>query len=137
VLWQNGEFSYYPARIGAAVVSAYVAKQRRLANNLVPPKTPAPIQMSAVWTNPSAAGGNKQGSPDGVQAGNFLIQNGKIVAQAKPGGIARKPANPNAGQTPTSAPPAQSKPLPSKPRQTPAAPAKQEDASLPTSRKGE
>jgi penicillin-binding protein 2 len=36
VLWQNGEFSYYPARIGAKVVSAYVEKQRRLANNLQP-----------------------------------------------------------------------------------------------------
>ena len=38
VLWQNGGFSYYPARIGAAVVSAYVEKQRRLAHNLVPQK---------------------------------------------------------------------------------------------------
>ena len=38
VLWQNGEFSYYPARIGAKVVSAYVEKQRRLAHNLVPVK---------------------------------------------------------------------------------------------------
>ena len=38
VLWQNGEFSYYPARIGAQVVSAYVEKQRRLAHNLAPVK---------------------------------------------------------------------------------------------------
>ena len=38
VLWQNGEFSYYPARIGAKVVSAYVEKQRRLAHNLLPAK---------------------------------------------------------------------------------------------------
>ena len=38
VLWQNGEFSYYPARIGAKVVSAYVEKQRRLAHNLAPVK---------------------------------------------------------------------------------------------------
>ena len=29
VLWQNGEFSYYPARIGAKVVEAYVDKKRR------------------------------------------------------------------------------------------------------------
>ncbi len=31
VLWQQGEFSYYPARIGAKVVEAYVDKKRRLA----------------------------------------------------------------------------------------------------------
>ncbi len=30
VLWQHGDFSYYPARIGARVVAAYVEKQRRL-----------------------------------------------------------------------------------------------------------
>jgi penicillin-binding protein 2 len=144
VLWQNGEFSYYPARIGAAVVSAYVAKQRRLANNLVPSKAPAPVEMGAMWSSPTSTAGNKQGSPAQVQTGNFLVQNGKFVAQAKPGAVAGKPATANAGQTPavSSAPPSRSKPLPSmllpsKPRQTPAAPAKQEDASLPSSRKGE
>ena len=42
VLWQNGEFSYYPARLGARVVAAYVEKQRRLAHNLVPAKAPTP-----------------------------------------------------------------------------------------------
>ena len=55
VLWQNGEFSYYPARIGAKVVSAYVEKQRRLANNLQAPKAPkpkAPVEVGAVWTSP-------------------------------------------------------------------------------------
>ena len=40
VLWQNGEFSYYPARLGARVVAAYVEKKRRLEKNLTPPKTP-------------------------------------------------------------------------------------------------
>jgi penicillin-binding protein 2 len=54
VLWQNGEFSYYPARIGAKVVSAYVEKQRRLAHNLAePPKAEAPAEMSAVRTVPN------------------------------------------------------------------------------------
>ena len=41
VLWQSGEFSYYPARIGAQVVEAYVDKKRRLAGNLPPPKAAA------------------------------------------------------------------------------------------------
>jgi penicillin-binding protein 2 len=81
VLWQNGEFSFYPARIGAAVVSAYVEKQRRLAHNLAPTKTAAPVEMGAVWTTPD------DGKPNGgsrMQGGSFLVKDGKIVAQARP-----------------------------------------------------
>jgi penicillin-binding protein 2 len=85
VLWQNGEFSYYPARIGAKVVSAYVEKQRRLAHNLVPVKAAAPAEMGAVWTTPDTGNkaANQNGSPTRLQAGNFLVKNGQIVAQAK------------------------------------------------------
>ena len=54
VLWQNGEFSYYPARIGAKVVAAYVEKKRRLANNLPPPKTTQPVEVGAVWSVPGS-----------------------------------------------------------------------------------
>jgi hypothetical protein len=81
VLWQNGNKSWFAARIGARVVAAYVEKQRRLANNLVPVKTAAPAGMSAVWTVPDAASGAKAAS-DHVQAGNFLVDHGQIVAQA-------------------------------------------------------
>jgi penicillin-binding protein 2 len=94
VLWQNGEFSYYPARIGAKIVSAYVEKQRRLANNLQPSKTPPPVEMSAVWTVPEPASGsraksaNQKEKPPRMQAGSFLIQDGEIVAG--------KPNNPSA-----------------------------------------
>ena len=90
VLWQNGEFSYYPARIGAKVVSAYVEKQRRLANNLQPVKAAAPVEMGAVWTVPGPASGsganpaNQDGNPARMQAGHFLVQNGQIVARAIP-----------------------------------------------------
>jgi penicillin-binding protein 2 len=88
VLWQNGDKSYYPARIGAKVVAAYVEKQRRLANNLVPVKAAAPAEMSAVWAVPSPASGSvakfrpaKQDSqPEAqIQTGQFLVQNGQIV----------------------------------------------------------
>ncbi len=90
VLWQNGEFSYYPARIGAKVVSAYVEKQRRLANNLVQPKpdnkADKPTEMSAVWTTPNPASGSKANDPSAspvrLQTGHFLIDHGQIVAQA-------------------------------------------------------
>jgi penicillin-binding protein 2 len=90
VLWQNGEFSYYPARIGAKIVSAYVEKQRRLANNLVQPKTDnttvKPAEMSAVWTVPNPSSGSKannpSAAPDRLQTGHFLIDHGEIVAQA-------------------------------------------------------
>ena len=81
VLWQNGNKSYYPARIGAAVVSAYVEKQRKLAHNLVPVKAAAPAEMSAIWTVPEPASGTKAAN-DHVKTGNFLVDRGQIVAQA-------------------------------------------------------
>jgi penicillin-binding protein 2 len=89
VLWQNGNKSFYPARIGAKIVSAYVEKQRRIANNLAPPKTAAaPAEMAAVWTVPGKPDGihalsaDQQTAGERVQAGNFLVQNGEVVAKA-------------------------------------------------------
>jgi len=85
VLWQNGGFSYYPARIGARVVAAYIEKQRRLAGNLVPVKTAAPVEMSAVWTAPDpgsgahAGAGKDGGNSPRMQAGHFLVKDGEIV----------------------------------------------------------
>jgi hypothetical protein len=88
VLWQNGQFSYYPARIGAKVVSAYVEKKRRLANNLQPGKAAAPVEMSAVWTVPSPASNsaakssNQDAETTRLETGRFLVDHGQIVAQA-------------------------------------------------------
>ena len=93
VLWQNGEFSYYPARIGAQVVSAYVEKQRRLANNLQPSRAKAPIEVGAVWTAPAPASGPYSGSSSPakeeaqatrMKSGHFFEQNGQIVASNTP-----------------------------------------------------
>jgi len=75
VLWQNGEFSYYPARIGAEVVAAYVAKQRRLAHNLAPSKAPdKPVDVGAVWSVPEigkAAPNHPQVAR--LHAGHFFV----------------------------------------------------------------
>ncbi len=81
VLWQNGEFSFYPARIGAKVVEAYVNKQRRLAKNLPPEKAPAPVEMGAVWSEPDAHGGPGDGSGAKLQGGSFLVANGQLAAE--------------------------------------------------------
>ncbi len=97
VLWQNGDKSWFPARIGARVVSAYVEKQRRIANNLAQPaKTAAPVEISAVWTAPSGSGASKpQPAADRVQTGSFLVDHGgQIVAQATPD-QAQKPRAPS------------------------------------------
>ena len=59
VLWQDGEFSYYPARIGARVVEAYVNKKRREAGNLPPEKAAAPVDVGAVWTEPDSGAGQE------------------------------------------------------------------------------
>ncbi|MDR3773908.1 MAG: penicillin-binding protein 2 [Terracidiphilus sp.] len=120
VLWQNGDKSWFPARIGARVVSAYVEKQRRIANNLAQPaKTAAPVEISAVWTVPGAAREPKDASlpaaPGRVQAASLLIgHGGQILAQsaADPAQKPRAPSlrpplgakvgnhNPNAAQAP-------------------------------------
>jgi penicillin-binding protein 2 len=82
VLWQNGEFSYYAARIGAQVVEAYVDKQRRLAHNLqaTSPTPSAPVEVGALWSVPNPSGSHSVR----LQGGHFFVQNGRILAQAAP-----------------------------------------------------
>jgi penicillin-binding protein 2 len=77
VLWQNGEFSYYPARIGAAVVAAYVEKQRRLAHNLpavqanTAPATPAkPAEVGVLWSQPEVKDGRTVAH---IHAGHYFV----------------------------------------------------------------
>jgi len=80
VLWQNGDKSYYPARIGSKIVSAYVEKQRRLAHNLVPPKAPsqAPAEVGAVWTTPNPTDG-KGDTTAKLHAGKFFVGANGVV----------------------------------------------------------
>jgi penicillin-binding protein 2 len=83
VLWQNGGFSYYPARIGARVVAAYIEKQRRIANNLMPSKQTAPAEVRAVWTEPMPISGKRANTdataPTRIQAGHFFVGHGQVV----------------------------------------------------------
>ncbi|MGB7549828.1 MAG: penicillin-binding protein 2 [Terracidiphilus sp.] len=86
VLWQNGEFSYYPARIASKVVLAYVEKQRRLAHNLKPTKAAdAPVDVGAVWSMPSPKGGKGDSETAHIRAGHFFVDPGvdpgPVVAQ--------------------------------------------------------
>jgi penicillin-binding protein 2 len=91
VLWQSGEFSYYPARIGAKVVEAYVDKKRRLAGNLPQQKAAAPVEVGAVWTTPGAK--NTAMTKSQIHSGHFFVENGQIVAANPTGAEAsRKPA---------------------------------------------
>ena len=82
VLWQNGEFSYYPARLGARVVAAYVEKQRRLAEQ------PDAGEGAECPTGRSGRGMDRaepccwtQGEPaTKVQAGKFYVgANGTVT----------------------------------------------------------
>ncbi len=77
VLWQNGEFSFYPARIGAEVVAAYVEKQRRLAHNLPavqannpPTAPPKPAEVGALWSQPEMKNGKEVAQ---VHGGRFFV----------------------------------------------------------------
>jgi|CZKL01.1.fsa_nt_gi penicillin-binding protein 2 len=113
VLWQNGEFSYYPARIGAKVVSAYVEKQRRLANNLLPPKTPAQpaakppasAEVGAVWSAPPRFSDGKTqipaGQDTGIRGGHFFVDAHGNVTTSPP---ETAPVSPAARPTPISPP---------------------------------
>ncbi len=85
VLWQNGNKSWFPARIGAKVVSAYVEKQRRLAHNLLPPKTATPpVEVGAVWTTPNPSLDGKDETTAKLHAGKFYVgPNGVIPSAAK------------------------------------------------------
>jgi len=83
VLWEHGEFSYYPARLGARIVAAYVEKQRRLQNNLMPVKAPnpRPVEVGAVWTSPNPTAGTPGEPPTKMQAGKFYVgANGTVAA---------------------------------------------------------
>ena len=73
VLWQNGEFSYFPARLGARVVAAYVEKKRRLEKNLTPPKPATPVEVGALWTAPASTTGNGVANPARLQSGHFFV----------------------------------------------------------------
>jgi penicillin-binding protein 2 len=85
VLWENGEFSYYPARIGAQVVAAFVNKKRREAHNLPPAKAAAPVEVGAVWTTPDSGPNSKSGAKGAtaarIHSGHFFVDGNGIVAE--------------------------------------------------------
>jgi penicillin-binding protein 2 len=85
-LWQHGGFSYYPARISAQVVAAYVEKKRRLEGNLVPGKAPKPMEVAAVWSDGGEAptSGKHAGEPPKLHAGHFSVEGGRVVAGTGP-----------------------------------------------------
>jgi len=86
VLWQNGNKSYYPARIGAQVVAAFVDKKRRLAGNLPPQKAAPPVEVGAVWSAPEPQPGAKNAAAarSRIHSGHFFVENGQIVAANQP-----------------------------------------------------
>ena len=110
VLWQDGEFSYYPARIAGKVVEAFVDKKRRLAGNLPQQKAAPPVEVGAVWTTPDlptragtqpgAKNTASAGTRGQIHSGHFFVQNGQIMAA--------DPADTQTGRKPTqnAAPPA-------------------------------
>jgi penicillin-binding protein 2 len=81
VLWQNGNKSWFAARIGARFVSAYVEKQRRLAHNLMPAKSQAasPVEVGAVWTTPNPTPDGKGATTARLHAGKFLVGPNGVV----------------------------------------------------------
>jgi penicillin-binding protein 2 len=84
VLWQNGEFSYYPARIGAEVVKAFVDEKRREAHNLAPNAVMSPIEVGAVWSMPNPPGGDETAAARNqthLHGGRFFVGENTVVAE--------------------------------------------------------
>ena len=88
VLWEHGNKSWFAARIGARFVSAYVEKQRKLANNLVPVKAPAPppVEVGAVWTTPDGQKNANGEQTAKLHAGKFYVGPNGAVAQPQQNG---------------------------------------------------
>ena len=84
VLWQNGEFSWYPARIAGKVVEAFVNKKRREAHNLPPEKATAPVDVGAVWTAPDSPAGQKNSASARIHSGHFFVDSHGIMAVNDP-----------------------------------------------------
>ncbi len=103
VLWQNGNKSWFAARIGARVVSAYVEKQRRLANNLQPQKAPAtrPVEVSALWTTPNATPDGKGDATAKLHAGKFLVGPNGVIQPGSRDGQSAKLVKPEQGAPPS------------------------------------
>jgi penicillin-binding protein 2 len=108
VLWQNGNKSWFAARIGARVVSAYVDKKRRLANNLPPDKPAPPVEVGAVWSQPGSKTDANGNAPERLQSGHFYVDGNGVVAEDNAGTKqAPKPvakSNPPAARAPASIP---------------------------------
>ena len=90
ILFEAGEHGKLAGRLAARVIEAYVNKQRRLENNLIA-KTPAKVDVGAIWDNPNEPkifGGNPVVKPhEGDQAemwgGHFYLTVPPVTASAK------------------------------------------------------
>lgn len=78
VLQEHGDWGSGSAKLAAQVITAYVNKQRREEKNLVEmPKTPAKVEMGAIWSNPQPASQmvarKATGAPEKISAGDFEL----------------------------------------------------------------
>jgi penicillin-binding protein 2 len=80
VLQEHGDWGASSALIAQKVVSAYIAKQRKLEHNLRqdPPPAPKPVEVGALWSDPPAKG--EHGSP--VHGGHFFVNPAQSVSNA-------------------------------------------------------
>jgi len=98
VLQEHGDWGAGSAKLAAQVVAAYVNKKRKQENNLLEvAKTPAKIEMGAVWSAPSpearlhhratgqvAPSATQPGSTatTGMTGGRFLIDTEQVAAES-------------------------------------------------------
>ncbi len=85
-LLEGGEHGRFAGRVAAQVISAYVTKQRRLENNLLQAKVPAPAEVGAVWSEPAVQATGKDPAPQAatLHGGHFFLN--PTASPAKPHG---------------------------------------------------
>jgi penicillin-binding protein 2 len=133
VLWQNGDKSFYPARLGAQVIAAYVDKKRRQAGNLPPEKAETaakPVEVGAVWTAPNPHPDAENGAQTKLAGGHFYIDSHGDVDSR--GAVAAKAAGALPAQNGAGSSGAK---LSAKPAKAPAGNAAQVAAAVPARRK--
>jgi penicillin-binding protein 2 len=82
ILFEGGEHGKLAGRLAARVISAFVTKQRRLENNLLQAKTPAPTEVGAIWSKPADGDLKSRHEMAAVGAGHFFLNPQIVLAGA-------------------------------------------------------
>jgi penicillin-binding protein 2 len=81
VLQEHGDWGSLSAHIAAQMVITYVNKKRRMEHNVqIPVEAAKPVEVGAVWSEPSPASHKRSGDGSVLHAGHFMVYPSPIVS---------------------------------------------------------